>query len=139
VIEEAVVLRKLTVLSDCLRELSQVDASTSALSSNTMVRAAVERWLQVAIEACLDVAYHIVSDNGWTPVDTGRAAFASLASHNILDPDLARRLGRAAGLRNLLVHDYARIDLEALARVVKEDLNDLRTFSDRIAATLKSK
>jgi uncharacterized protein YutE (UPF0331/DUF86 family) len=135
-IEEAIVLRKLTVLGDCLAELERVHVSKDALTASTMLRAAVERWLQVAIEACLDIAYHIVSDEGWTPVDTGRAAFAALASHGLIDVDLAARLGRAAGLRNLLVHDYARVDVAALAEVVRTDLGDLRTFRERIAARI---
>jgi uncharacterized protein YutE (UPF0331/DUF86 family) len=137
-IEEAIVIRKLTILGDCLTELSRVreSASASALASNAMLRAAVERWLQVSIEACLDIAYHIVSDEGWTPVDTGRAAFAALADHGVIDADLAKRLGRAAGLRNLLVHDYARIDLEALTRVLQNDLKDLHDFSHRISEKL---
>ena len=40
--------------------------------------------------------------------------------------------GGAAALRNLLVHDYVSVDLERLARVVREDLEDLREFA-RIA------
>jgi uncharacterized protein YutE (UPF0331/DUF86 family) len=137
-IEEAIILRKLAILGDCLTELERVRVSKDALLSNTMLRAAVERWLQVSIESCLDIAYHIVSDEGFTPVDTGRAAFASLASHGFIDADLAARLGRAAGLRNLLVHDYARIDLDALTEVVRSDLGDLRTFRERIAARLST-
>jgi uncharacterized protein YutE (UPF0331/DUF86 family) len=137
-IEQAIVLRKLTVLGDCLTELEKVNATATMLAHNTMLRAAVERWLQVAIEACLDTAYHIVSDEGWTPVDTGRAAFLALASHGVIDAALAQRLGRAAGLRNLLVHDYARIDLEALARVVQCELSDLREYGCHISARLNA-
>jgi uncharacterized protein YutE (UPF0331/DUF86 family) len=47
--------------------------------------------------------------------------------------DLAARLGSAAALRNVLVHDYVSVDLERLARVVRDDLGDLRTFA-QIAA-----
>ena len=95
--------------------------------------AAVERWLQVAVEACMDVAYHVVASEGWTPPESGRAAFASLAAHGKMSLDLAARLGSAAALRNVLVHDYVSVDLERLARVVRDDLGDLRTFA-QIAA-----
>jgi uncharacterized protein YutE (UPF0331/DUF86 family) len=89
----------------------------------------VERWLQVAIEACVDIASYVIADQGWTPPATGRDAFLALSSHGRLPLDLAERLGSAVGLRNLLVHDYVIIDLSRLARVVGEDLGDLRDFA----------
>ena len=56
-------------------------------------------------------------------------AFAALAARGRIDLELAKRLGRAAGLRNLLVHDYVSVDLERLAQVVREDMGDLRAFA----------
>ena len=94
-----------------------------------MLRAAVERWLQVAIEACINLAGHVIASEGWTPPQTARAAFQVLAAHGRLPLDLAQRLGLAASLRNLLVHDYALIDLDRLARAVREDMGDLRAFA----------
>lgn len=72
---------------------------------------------------------------GWTPPDTARAAFLVLARHGVLDEALAQRLGEAAAMRDILVHDYVAIDLELLARAVRDDLDDLRRFG-AIAAGL---
>lgn len=63
-----------------------------------------------------------------TPPDSARAAFEALASSGVISVELAVRLGRAAGMRNLLVHDYTRIDRSLLAAVVQHDLEDLRAF-----------
>jgi uncharacterized protein YutE (UPF0331/DUF86 family) len=130
VIDRDVVARKLLSLGEALRELERPEArDPRALASNAMLRAAVERWLHVALEACTYVAFHVVASEGWTPPESGRAAFESLAAHGKLDLELARRLGSAAGLRNLLVHDYASVDLARLASIVASDLGDLRTFA----------
>lgn len=43
--------------------------------------------------------------------------------------ELAQRLGGAAALRNLLVHDYAEVDVVRLAAIVKGDLGDLRALA----------
>lgn len=59
---------------------------------------------------------------------TARGAFLTLAGHGLIAHDLALRLGSAVGLRNVLVHDYVTVDLERLARVVREDLDDLGLF-----------
>ena len=133
-VDQDVVARRLLSLSESLRELERPEAGdATALAGNAVLRAAVERWLQVAIEACMDVAYHVVASQGWTPPESARAAFGALAAHGMLPSDLTHRLGSAAALRNVLVHDYVSIDLERLARIVRDDLGDLRDFA-RIAS-----
>jgi hypothetical protein len=81
-----------------------------------------------------DLAFHVVASEGWTPPSSGRGAFASLAAHGRLDPALAGRLGLAYGLRNLLVHDYADVDLVQLAEAVRCAHVDLRAFAATFAS-----
>src|SRR5208283_4945652 len=104
-----------------------------ALAGDALLRAAVERWLQIAVEACIDIADHVIASEGWTPPQSARAAFAILASHGKLPVDLANRLGGAAAVRNILVHDYVSVDLTRLAAVVRDDLADLRAFGAEAA------
>ncbi len=136
-IDAQVVSRRLLVLSDVLGNLALPECSDELrLRADPRLKAAVERWLQVAVEACVDVATHVVASEGWTPPTSGRAAFLTLAAHGLLDPALAARLGAAVGLRNLLVHDYAEVDLARIAHVVAHDLDDLRAFAAAIAQRL---
>ena len=132
-----VVTRKLLSLNDALRELGRPSAANAqALAHDPMLRAAVERWLQIAIEACVDIAEHVVADEGWTPPTSARASFEVLALNGRIPVDLAQRLGSAAALRDLLVHDYATVDLGRLAGVVRDDLSDLRAFAALAASWL---
>jgi uncharacterized protein YutE (UPF0331/DUF86 family) len=129
-VDPDVVARRLLALNEALRELDRPVARDAAtLAKDSLLRAAVERWLQVAIEACIDLATHVVADEGWTPPGTAREAFLVLANHGKLPLDLAQRLGGAVGLRNVLVHDYVSVDLTRLSRTVREDLGDLREFA----------
>lgn len=138
-VDSDVVARRLLSLNEALEQLDATGAGDAAkLAREPILRAATERWLQVAVEACIDVAYHVVADRGWTPPDTARAAFLVLATHGIIDPELAERLGAAAGLRNVLVHDYVAVDLELLARAVRQDLDDLRRFGAVAAGLIGS-
>ncbi len=134
-VDSDVLARRLLSLNESLRELARPEASDAqALARDSVLRAAVERWLQVAIEACMDIAYHVVASEGWTPPESGRAAFAALAAHGKIEVELAARLGGAAALRNILVHDYVSVDLELLARCVREDMGDLRALA-KVAST----
>jgi uncharacterized protein YutE (UPF0331/DUF86 family) len=78
----------------------------------------------------------VIAERGLTPPDSARSAFETRASHRIVTQELATRLGRAAGLRNILVHDYTRIDRALLASVVAHDLGDLRAFGAVLAGLL---
>ena len=136
-VDPDIIARRVLALNEALGHLAQADADdASRLAADPMRRAAAERWLQVAIEACIDVAYHVVAANEWTPPETARGAFSTLAAHGLIETDLANRLAAAAGLRNVLVHDYVSVDLERLARVVREDLDDLRRFGAAAASLL---
>ncbi len=130
------IARRLLALSESLANLERPECRDPArLLVDATLRAAVERWLQVSIEACLDVAHNVIANEAWTPAPTGRAAFTTLAAHGLIAPDLAQRLGKAVGLRNLLVHDYADVDVQRLASIIAADLDDLRAFA-RVASGL---
>jgi uncharacterized protein YutE (UPF0331/DUF86 family) len=138
VVDPDVVARRLLALSESLKELERPEAGdATALAASSMLRAAVERWLQVAIEACIDVASHVIASEGWPPPSTGREAFMILAQHGRIPGDLAQRLGLAVGLRNILVHDYARTELTILARTIRGDLPDLRDFAKLAAGWIE--
>jgi uncharacterized protein YutE (UPF0331/DUF86 family) len=126
---------RLLALHETLAHLARPEAADAEhLTRDPVMAAAVERWLQVAVEACIDVAFHVSANAGWTPPPSARAAFAQLAAHGRIPTDLAERLGRATAMRNVLVHDYTSVDLALVAAAVREDLGDLREFA-ALAAT----
>jgi uncharacterized protein YutE (UPF0331/DUF86 family) len=137
-VDASIISRRLLTLSEVLQHLEQRMPSLTPdrLTADPVLEAAVERWVQVAVEACIDIAYHIVADRGWTPPDAARAAFATLAAHNIISPELAQSLGRAAGLRNILVHAYVRLDRALLIAALGTGLADLRAFAAAAGALL---
>jgi uncharacterized protein YutE (UPF0331/DUF86 family) len=129
-VDSDVIARRLLTLAECLTELQRPEAANAAsLAGDPLLRAAVERWLQVAIEACIDIATHVVAAQGWTPAGSARDAFLVLANHAKVPLELAQRLGSAAGMRNVLVHDYVAVDLGRIAHAVRHDLPDLRRFA----------
>jgi uncharacterized protein YutE (UPF0331/DUF86 family) len=133
-VDPDIIAHRLLSLNDALLHLATKASglSASGLAADPMLQAAVERWLQIAIEACIDISYHIVAERGWTPPDTARHAFELLGAHGVIPPALAANLGRAAGMRNILVHDYTRVDREILIAAVALALNDLRAFGSAV-------
>jgi uncharacterized protein YutE (UPF0331/DUF86 family) len=130
VVDPEVITRRVLSLHEVLQHLqvNLAEITAEGMAANPTLQAAVERWLQVAIESCIDIAYHVVAERGWTPPDSARGAFAVLAAHGLLQHELAESLGRAAGLRNILVHDYIRVDRSLLALASRAALADLQSF-----------
>jgi uncharacterized protein YutE (UPF0331/DUF86 family) len=93
---------------------------------------ATEHRLQVAVQAAIDVAAHVVSAQGWPTPESYGELFVELGRQAVIDPGLAARLRLAAGLRNLLVHDYRGIDRRRLHAELGADVEDLRAFAGAI-------
>jgi len=70
--------------------------------------------LHLAVENCIDIAAHIISENGWGVPGSASEMFYLLEDRGILDTELTERMIKAVGLRNLIVHEYGKIDLSLL-------------------------
>lgn len=90
--------------------------------------------LERAVQACVDVAAHIVAHTALPAASTMADSFLSLQHAGILDENLARRMVKAVGLRNLLVHQYKAIDWNIVWAVLEKHLDDPVAF---IAAVQK--
>ena len=96
----------------------------------------IERTLHLAIETCMDVADHIVADRRLRVPETGAESFEILAEAQLLPHELGEALARMVGFRNILVHDYTRLDPAIVVRVLRKDLLDLLRFRDAVRAIL---
>ena len=102
----------------------------AAYRGDWKIQRIIERTLHLAIETCMDVADHIVADRRLPVPETGAATFEILGDANILPRDLAESLAKMVGFRNILVHDYARLDPAIVLRVLATDLKDVERFRD---------
>lgn len=84
-----------------------------------------------AIEAVLDVAHHILASELWGPAEDSGHAVRLIARHGVLDTDLAERLARATGFRNVLVHGYAEVD-DSRVIAALDELDDFEAFITQV-------
>jgi uncharacterized protein YutE (UPF0331/DUF86 family) len=88
----------------------------------------VERTLQMAIEACIDVASHVLAERGLRAPSTYAETFEILVQAGLMSASLGRVMAEMTGFRNLIVHEYAQIDAEAVVRILRGRLEDFRAF-----------
>jgi uncharacterized protein YutE (UPF0331/DUF86 family) len=84
-----------------------------------------ERFLQLAIEATLDMGSHIIADEAMGSVEQSRDIPRRFREHGRITEDLERRWIRMIGFRNILVHEYLEVDRAVVHDVVCNRLRDL--------------
>jgi uncharacterized protein YutE (UPF0331/DUF86 family) len=92
--------------------------------------------LMLAVQICADVASHIIADSGWPGARTLAEAFTRLHEHGVLTQETSAALGRAAGLRNVVAHGYAAVDVGLVHAAAMQGVSDLDAFAREIAAWL---
>lgn len=117
---------------DGLEEMAEF--SLEELREDDVASAATERRLHLALECCLDMGQVIIAHEGARRPDDYREVVEILAEIGVLDEGFADDFAPAAGLRNILVHRYAEVDLERVHRYLQEELPDLRRFHEAVAA-----
>ena len=121
------VAKKLAVVETCVSDLRRL-ARPTELSSDLRERRFVEHTLQIAIQAALDVASHIVSDERLGEPRTSRELFDLLERADWVPSPLATTLRNMVGFRNVLVHGYDDVDVAIVRDVVEHRLDDLLRF-----------
>jgi uncharacterized protein YutE (UPF0331/DUF86 family) len=125
--DPALVAKKLAAIETAIADLRRL-AQPERLNSDLLQRRFVEHTLQIAIQASLDVASHIVSDDRLGEPKANRDVFALVAHAGWLDPTLLASLSRMVGFRNILVHGYDDVDLDVVRDVLSNRLSDLEAF-----------
>ncbi|MEA3397845.1 MAG: DUF86 domain-containing protein [Chloroflexota bacterium] len=134
-----IVASRLKLLAEYVDELHgyQIQAiSFHTYQDNKMLRRAVERALQVAMEVCLDIGRRIIAVEGFRYPETNQDVFRILAEEGVLPADLLPTLLEMARFRNLIVHDYARIDDARVYVILKKRLGDFDAFAEIVRTYL---
>jgi uncharacterized protein YutE (UPF0331/DUF86 family) len=129
VVDGDLLRRKLAELSEYVTQVSEYrDVTAERYRADWKTQRIVERTLQMAIEACLDVASHILTDRGLRAPSTYAETFELLVQAGLMSPDLGRVMIEMTGFRNVVVHEYTRIDAAVVIRILRERLEDFRRF-----------
>lgn len=124
-LDQEMVRRKLSVISENLRALEPIRALTrGAYREDIYKRKATERLLQELIEAAIDINIHILTQQGHGVPDDYYQSFMKAGESKAISMSTAEKLAPSAGLRNRLVHEYDLLDHDQVLAAVKmaEDL-----------------
>ena len=131
------VAKKLALVETCVRQLRTL-SRPDEIQRDIREERFVEHTLQLAIQAALDVASHIVSDNRLGEPRTNRELFVLLERADWITGGLAKVMRDMVGFRNILVHGYEVVDLAIVTDIVKHHLEDLLDFVTAVRKRLQA-
>ncbi|MEZ0537166.1 DUF86 domain-containing protein [Caldicellulosiruptoraceae bacterium PP1] len=119
------------------------NTSFDEYEKDDILKGAIERYLQVAIETCLNIGSRIISleqfKNNINLPETYADIFRILSEINVIDKDFAKNLSNMAKFRNRLVHMYWEIDDRLIYDIVKNNLVDLKKFIEMVIKYIDNK
>lgn len=91
---------------------------------------------QAAIQNCVDIAAHIISEKGLGVPGSISEMFLLLEENGLIGGQIAENMVGAVGFRNMLVHEYGKMDIERVFVIARDNLKDIEAFLSEILKNL---
>lgn len=118
-------LKRLESCLEKLKKIAQTYTKQEFLTSED-IQDITERNLQIAAQCCIDIGNHIISVKRTSFPESYSDIFVKLHDIGVIDKKTSQKMSKIAGFRNILVHDYLKVNYE----IVYDNLQDLEVFFD---------
>ena len=114
---------KIKEIEKYLQELSEITPnSLEEYKQSFKTKAACERYSEKIICAIIDLAFLVIKEKNLKIPDEDKEAFDILFENKIISEKLAERLKDAKGMRNIISHQYGKVDDEIVFDSITEQL-----------------
>ncbi len=129
-----VVLNKRDSIARCIRQVHAYYRLTSEIpfEQDHLRQDAIAINLQRIVEMALDLANHLVRREKLGLPQDSAGAFALLHRAGLIPDETFHTLRGMIGFRNILVHEYQRLDLSIMIEVIERRLEDCLAFADLV-------
>lgn len=97
----------------------------------------VERYFQLTCQVVIDTFNLVIIEEGIEKPEDSKETISLLFNKKIISENLASRLNGLVGFRNILVHEYGKIDRKKVYQYLMEKLEDFEVFKKEILNWLK--
>ncbi|MHB1407087.1 MAG: type VII toxin-antitoxin system HepT family RNase toxin [Desulfitobacteriaceae bacterium] len=128
-VDREIIKSKLVFLEQTLVKLEELQSLKSKEFFKSFQNVDSAKYnLQVAIEAVIDIATHVVARERWGVPASSAEAIRFLAENNVITRDQSVRLMQMVKFRNRIVHIYQEVDDNQVYEILHQDLGDFRDF-----------
>ncbi|MHB1145652.1 MAG: type VII toxin-antitoxin system HepT family RNase toxin [Thiobacillus sp.] len=131
--DRQVIEQKLESLRRCLARIRQKTPATVAeLERNPDAQDVLTLNLTRAVQLSVDIGTHLIASSDQPAPDTMGQTFDVLASMSLIGPELALRMKKAVGFRNIAIHSYEAIDWQITHLIATRHIEDFSAFATAI-------
>ncbi len=123
-----VVMAKVAIIQRCLKRILETTNNDPDSLDDIDKQDIFVLNLQRSVQAVIYLATHIVASEGLGLPDTIKDNFRLLLEKKIISKEIAVKMERMVGFRNIAVHDYQLIDEEILKSILRKHLSDIEEF-----------
>jgi len=134
-----IILNKKESIERCVKQIYHYYNLTSEKSfeEDYLKQDAIALNLQRACEQAIDLANYVIKTKKLGLPKESKESFRILAKEKIIPENLATNLEKMVGLRNVLVHEYQKLDLQLMIDVIEHHLEELIDFTNFIMQKFK--
>ena len=135
--DRELVAEKIESLRRCVERIKercpeQLDVLEESLDYQDIVTLNLTR----AVQLCVDIGSHYLSGSTNPPPQTMGETFVQLNKEGVISQELADRMCKAVGFRNIAVHNYDAINWKIVHQVCRHHISDFQDFARVFAIML---
>ena len=127
---DEILINKKTSIERCIKRIHE-DFNEDFLTNYTKQDSVILN-IERACQAAIDMGNRLLKIKNLGLPQSNRDTFVKLEKGNIINIELSKKMQAMAGFRNIAVHDYSSVNIEVVANIVRNNLQDLVDFSETI-------
>ena len=137
--DRVVVEQKLESLRRCVMRIqTKCPPAAETLAADLDLQDIVSLNLSRAVQLCVDIGAHLIAGLDVPPPNTMGQTFDLLAQADVFSSELALRLKKAVGFRNIAVHNYDVINWHMAHSIASSHLDDFSAFAKVVSMRLNA-
>lgn len=131
--DREIIGQKIESLRRCVERVHQKSPATAAaLASDPDAQDILTLNLTRAVQLCVDIGAHLIAVQGKPAPDTMGQTFDVLSDMGVINEELALRMKKAVGFRNIAVHNYEAIDWHIAHIIATRHVDDFAAFANAV-------
>jgi uncharacterized protein YutE (UPF0331/DUF86 family) len=132
--EKEVIGSKLESLRRCLARIeAKTPPTAEVLFEDADLQDIICVNLERAVQICVDMASHIIAESDLPAAGSMGESFEQLGKLDLIPAELAVRMKKAVGFRNIAVHSYQEINWTIVHSIVTTRLSDFVDFARAVS------
>jgi len=130
---------KIDEIENAIHELEKaVPESFEEYTNSRNSQLICERLVEIIIESVVDLAFLVIKLKEFRMPEEDEGSFDVLFNEKIIHENLANNLKKAKGMRNIIAHEYGKIDDSLVFHSAKEEISkDVNEFIECVKQVIK--